>query len=171
MKINKFIKYIWQLIISTSNATPGVPWLSHCPYLWIFLKGEWNFEIVKANQLISIDFASQIWDIYIVIVSFFDKLLTLILILKLPCSNFIVHNSSLPPPSLDTGFKFDCTFETFIGRPRLMFIKLRPVARELYTGKPYWTENFSGFAYYILVYWAWFIPLHINNFKLVKSIL
>ena len=32
LKIKKFIKYIWQLIISTSNATLEVPSLRPCYY-------------------------------------------------------------------------------------------------------------------------------------------
>ena len=36
LKMNKFIKYIWQLIISTSNATIEVPSLHPCDMICRF---------------------------------------------------------------------------------------------------------------------------------------
>ena len=38
-KINKFIKYIWQLIISNSNATLEIPWLRPWYKYWYIEKG------------------------------------------------------------------------------------------------------------------------------------
>ena len=62
LKMNKFIKYIWQLIFSTSNARPEVPSLRPCFLLFkasAFIQVFFPRNLIFQKVLRTSDFCSR----------------------------------------------------------------------------------------------------------------